>query len=85
LIKKNKKKIKGYANQLKAFPYPNKPTEEQVNPTILRYMNMNMEFNLNEVSDNIKSNKPSSSLATYYLLLNKVKSMLIKMDPKKVI
>ena len=73
----------GYANPLKPFPYPNKPTEEQVNPTILRYMNSNMEFNVNEIAENIKSNKPSSSLATYYLLLNKVKTMLMKMEPKK--
>ena len=74
----------GYASQLKPFPYPNKPTEEQLNPTILRYMSTNMEFCLNEVADNIKLNKPSSSLATYYLLLNKVKAMLMKIDPKKV-
>lgn len=73
----------GYANPLKPFPYPNKPTEDQVNPTILRYMNSNMEFNATEVAENIKTNKPSSSLATYYLLLNKVKTMLMKMDPKK--
>lgn len=73
----------GYASLLKPFPYPNKPTEDQVNPTILRYMNTNMEFNLNEITENIKLNKPSSSLATYYLLLNKVKSMLMKIDPKK--
>lgn len=72
----------GYANPLKPFPYPNKPTEEQVNPTIMRYMNSNMEFNVNEIAENIKSNKPSSSLATYYLLLNKVKTMLLKMEPK---
>lgn len=72
----------GYANPLKPFPYPNKPTEDQVNPTILRYMNSNMEFNVNEIAENIKSNKPSSSLATYYLLLNKVKTMLLKMEPK---
>ncbi|RNA12149.1 serine threonine- kinase MARK2-like isoform X1 [Brachionus plicatilis] len=73
----------GYANLLKPFPYPNKPTEDQVNPTILRYMNSNMDFNLNEITENIKLNKPSSSLATYYLLLNKVKTMLMKIDPKK--
>jgi Neu-associated kinase len=73
----------GYSNPLKPFPYPNKPTEDQVNPTILRYMNSNMEFNGTEVAENIKTNKPSSSLATYYLLLNKVKTMLLKMDPKK--
>ncbi len=72
----------GYANPLKPFPYPNKPTEDQVNPTILRYMNSNMEFNVNEIAENIKTNKPSSSLATYYLLLNKVKTMLLKMEPK---
>jgi Neu-associated kinase len=74
----------GYSNVLKPFPYPNKPTEDQVNPTILRYMNSNMEFSINEVAENIKTNKPSSSLATYYLLLNKVKTMLLKIDPKKV-
>lgn len=74
----------GYPNPLKPFPYPNKPTEDQVNPTILRYMNSNMEFNGTEVAENIKTNKPSSALATYYLLLNKVKTMLMKMDPKKV-
>lgn len=73
----------GYSNVLKPFPYPNKPTEDQVNPTILRYMNSNMEFSVSEVAENIKSNKPSSSLATYYLLLNKVKTMLMKIDPKK--
>jgi Neu-associated kinase len=73
----------GYTSTLKPFPYPNKPTEDQVNPTILRYMNTNMEFNVTEVADNIKTNKPSSSLATYYLLLNKVKTMLMKIDPKK--
>lgn len=73
----------GFSSVLKPFPYPNKPTEEQVNPTILRYMNSNMEFNVNEIAENIKSNKPSSSLATYYLLLNKVKTMLLKIDPKK--
>jgi Neu-associated kinase len=67
----------GYANPLKPFPYPNKPTEDQVNPTILRYMNSNMEFNGTEVAENIKTNKPSSSLATYYLLLNKVKTKKI--------
>lgn len=74
----------GYASQLKPFPYPNKPSEEQINPTILRYMNSNMEFSITEVTDNIKSNKPSSSLATYYLLFNKVKTMLMKIEPKKV-
>lgn len=74
----------GYASQLKPFPYPNKPTEDQINPTIMRYMNTNMEFSINEVTENIKSNKPSSSLATYYLLLNKVKTMLMKIEPKKV-
>lgn len=47
-------------------------------------MNSNMEFNVNEIAENIKSNKPSSSLATYYLLLNKVKTMLLKIDHKKV-
>ena len=73
----------GYSNVLKPFPYPNKPTEDQVNPTILRYMNSNMEFSVSEVAENIKTNKPSSSLATYYLLLNKVKTMLMKIDPKK--
>jgi hypothetical protein len=72
----------GYSSTLKPFPYPNKPTEDQVNPTILRYMNSNMDFGVNEVNENIKANKPSSSLATYYLLLNKVKTMLNKMDPK---
>jgi hypothetical protein len=41
-----------------------------------------MEFNVNEVAESIKLNKPSSALATYYLLLNKVKSMLLKIDPK---
>ena len=74
----------GYASLLKPFPYPNKPTEDQVNPTILRYMNSNMDFNLNEITENIKLNKQSSSLATYYNLLNKVKTMLIKIEPKKV-
>lgn len=74
----------GYASQLKPYPYPNKPSEDQINPTILRYMNTNMEFNVTEVSENIKSNKPSSALATYYLLLNKVKTMLMKIEPKKV-
>ena len=62
----------GYANPLKPFPYPNKPTEDQVNPTILRYMNTNMDFSVSEIADNIRANKPGSSLATYYLLLNKV-------------
>ena len=74
----------GYSSILKPFPYPNKPTEEQINTTIMRYMNTNMEFSLSEVMENIKINKPSSSLATYYLLLFKVKSMLLKIDPKKV-
>jgi Neu-associated kinase len=72
----------GFSTSLKPFPYPNKPTEDQVNPTILRYMNTNMEFNVNEVAESIKLNKPSSALATYYLLLNKVKTMLLKIDPK---
>lgn len=74
----------GYASQLKPFPYPNKPSEEQINPTIMRYMSQHMEFNTAEITENIKSNKPSSSLATYYLLLNKVKSMIHKIEPKKV-
>jgi Neu-associated kinase len=74
----------GYSAALKPFPYPNKPIDEQVNATIMRYMNTNMEFSLSEVMENIKVNKPSSSLATYYLLLYKVKSMLSKIDPKKV-
>lgn len=73
----------GYSSVLKPFPYPNKPTDEHLNTTIIRYMNTNMDFNLNEVMENIKANKPSSSLSTYYLLLYKVKSMLLKMDPKK--
>ena len=74
----------GYTHVLKPYPYPNKPTEDQVNPTVLRYMNTNMDFNPTEVIENIKINKPSSALATYYLLLNKVKTMLLKIDPKKV-
>jgi Neu-associated kinase len=74
----------GYSSPLKPFPYPNKPTEEQINTTIMRYMNTNMDFNLSEIMENIKINKPSSALATYYLLLHKVKSMLLKIDPKKV-
>ena len=75
---------KGYKSLLKPFPYPNKPTEEQLNPTILRYMTNNMQFIANEVTENIKLNKASSSLATYYLLLNKIKTMIVKMEPKKV-
>lgn len=74
----------GYASQLKPYPYPNKPSEEQINPTIIRYMNSNMDFSITEVGEIIKANKPSSALATYYLLLNKVKTMLMKIEPKKV-
>ena len=55
-----------------------------MNQTIVRFLNTEMEFSVAEVSDNIKNNKPSSALATYYLLLNKVKSMLMKIEPKKV-
>jgi Neu-associated kinase len=74
----------GYKTFLKPFPYPNKPTEDQLNPTILRYMTNNMQFHTTEVTENIKLNKASSSLSTYYLLLNKIKTMIVKMEPKKV-
>lgn len=73
----------GYQHSLKPHIYPNKPTDDMINPTILKYMSTNMSFNVNDIADNIKANKASSSLATYYLLLNKVKTMISKMDPKK--
>jgi hypothetical protein len=73
----------GYQHTLKPHSYPNKPSDDMINPTILKYMSTNMSFNVNDIADNIKANKASSSLATYYLLLNKVKTMISKMDPKK--
>lgn len=43
-----------------------------------------MQFHATEITENIKQNKASSTLATYYLLLNKIKAMILKMEPKKV-
>jgi len=73
----------GYVTVLKPHVYPNKPTDDHVNPTIVKYMSTHMQFSTNDVIENIKANKASSSLATYYLLLNKVKNMISRMDPKK--
>ena len=47
-------------------------------------MTNNMQFHTTEVTENIKLNKASSSLSTYYLLLHKIKTMIVKMEPKKV-
>ena len=47
-------------------------------------MSSNMNFIAHDVTENIKANKASSSLATYYLLLSKVKLLMIKIEPKKV-
>ncbi|KAM3851042.1 uncharacterized protein M6D78_016780 [Vipera latastei] len=55
-----------------AFIYKNRPHPSELNPVVLSYMTEIMEFNLSDVVTVLIKNKPSSIMATYYLLLKKL-------------
>uniref|UniRef100_A0A669QXL2 Hormonally up-regulated Neu-associated kinase n=1 Tax=Phasianus colchicus TaxID=9054 RepID=A0A669QXL2_PHACC len=45
---------------------------DELNPVILNYMTEMMEFSLSEVTKILINNRPSSAMASYYLLLKKL-------------
>ncbi|XP_025031988.1 uncharacterized protein LOC112542719, partial [Python bivittatus] len=54
------------------FMYRNRLHPNELNPVVLSYMTETMEFNLSDVVTVLIKNKPSSIMATYYLLLKKL-------------
>ncbi|XP_026582286.1 sucrose non-fermenting protein kinase 1-like [Pseudonaja textilis] len=55
-----------------AFIYRNRLRPNELNPVVLSYMTEIMEFKLSDVVTVLIKNKPSSIMATYYLLLKKL-------------
>ncbi|XP_070595210.1 uncharacterized protein [Erythrolamprus reginae] len=55
-----------------AFIYRNRLRPNELNPVVLSYMTEIMEFSLSDVVTVLIKNKPSSIMATYYLLLKKL-------------
>ncbi|XP_077161370.1 uncharacterized protein LOC143821368 [Paroedura picta] len=56
---------------LNSRTYKNRLSPDDLNPVVLSYMTETMEFNLSDVVNVLINNKPSSIMATYYLLLKK--------------
>ncbi|XP_061482240.1 uncharacterized protein LOC133384349 [Rhineura floridana] len=57
---------------LNSFTHKNRLHPDELNPVILSYMTETMELNFSDVVNVLTNNKPSSIMATYYLLLRKL-------------
>ncbi|XP_060089476.1 hormonally up-regulated neu tumor-associated kinase homolog A-like [Heteronotia binoei] len=56
---------------LNSLTYKNRLRPDDLNPVVLSYMTESMELNRSDVVNVLINNKPSSIMATYYLLLKK--------------